>query len=58
MNFFKRKSPTTQNQNQGLHIEPLEERLMLSTVEVFAAGATGEENLNIFINGQFETAFF
>jgi len=31
---------------------------MLSTVEVFAAGATGEENLDIFINGVYETTFF
>ena len=58
MNFFKRQSPNPQNQNHGLNIEPLEDRLMLSTVEVFAAGATGEENLDIFINGQLETTFF
>ena len=58
MNFFNRKSLITQNQNQRLSVEPLEDRLMLSTVEVFAAGSTGEENLNIFINGQFETTFF
>ena len=56
MNFFKRQSPNPQN--HGLNIEPLEDRSMLSTVEVFAAGATGEENLDIFINGQLETTFF
>lgn len=31
---------------------------MLSTVEIFAAGATGEENVDLFINGQYETTFF
>lgn len=31
---------------------------MLSTVEVFAAGTTGEENLDIFIDGVYETTFF
>ena len=30
---------------------------MLSTVEVFAAGSTGQENLDIFVNGQYETTF-
>ena len=58
MNFFNRKSSNPQNQNHQLNIEPLEDRLMLSTVEVFAAGSTGVENLDIFINGQLETSFF
>ena len=31
---------------------------MLSTVEVFAVGTTGEENLDIFIDGVYETTFF
>ena len=30
---------------------------MLSTVEVFAAGTTGEENLDLFISGQLEATF-
>ena len=58
MKFFTSKFSATQNENHGLNVEQLEDRLMLSTVEVFAAGSTGEENLDIFINGQFETTFF
>ena len=32
--------------------------MMLSTVEIFAAGATGQENLDLLINGQIEQTFF
>ena len=39
-------------------MEPLEERMMLSTVEIFAAGSTGQENLDLFIDDEFETTFF
>lgn len=38
--------------SSGLRIEPLEERLMLSTVEVFAAGETGEESFNLLLDGE------
>ena len=38
--------------------EALEDRMMLSSVEIFAAGATGEENLDISINGEFQQSFF
>ena len=58
MNPFKNETPLNRNSNRGLQLESLEERLMLSTVEVFAAGATGEENLDIFLNGVYETTFF
>ena len=58
MNFFNKEAPSIRNSNQELYLEQLEDRLMLSTVEVFAAGATGDENLDIFINGQYETTFF
>ena len=34
-----------QNQNL-LNVEALEDRVMLSSVEIFAAGATGQENLD------------
>ena len=30
---------------------------MLSTVQIFAAGSTGEENLDLFIDGNYETTF-
>ena len=32
--------------------------MMLSTVEIFAAGATGQENLDLFIDDQYVTTFF
>lgn len=35
------------DQQTGLMIEPLEERMMLSTVTVFAAGSTGEESFRL-----------
>ena len=41
----------------GFHVEQLEDRLMLSTVEIFAAGSTGQEDLVLFINDQFATTF-
>jgi len=58
MKFFKSKSPNAQSENVELSLEQLEGRVMLSSVEIFAAGSTGEENLDLFINGQFETTFF
>ena len=57
MKFFKSKSPVLRNENLDLNLEQLENRVMLSTVEVFAAGNTGEENLDLFINGQLEATF-
>ena len=41
----------------GFHVEQLEDRMMLSTVEIFAAGSTGQEDLVLFINDQFATTF-
>ena len=40
-----------------LSVEPLEDRLMLSTVEIFAAGTTGEENFNLLVNGSVVQTF-
>ena len=40
-----------------LQLETLESRMMLSTVSIFAAGQTGAENLDLFIDGQFATTF-
>ncbi len=48
---------TIDRQSPGFHLEQLEDRIMLSTVEIFAAGSTGQENLELFINEQFTTTF-
>ena len=40
-----------------LQLEPLEARMMLSTVEIFAAGETGQESLNILIDGEVAQTF-
>ena len=40
-----------QNQNL-LNVEALEDRVMLSSVEIFAAGAAGQENLDGQEKGQ------
>ena len=46
-------------QNQSLlHVEALEERMMLSSVEIFAAGVNGQENLDLLIDGQVVQTFF
>ena len=47
----KNDSPST------MQLEQLESRVMLSSVEIFAAGQTGQENLDLFIDGQFVTTF-
>ena len=44
--------------NHSLNLEVLEDRMMLSSVEIFAAGATGEENLELLIDGQVVQTFF
>ena len=50
------KTPSVQNPS-SLQLEVLETRMMLSTVQIFAAGSTGEENLDLFIDGEYETTF-
>ena len=54
----------TYNKNQNspanaatLQAEPLEDRMMLSTVEIFAAGETGQESLNLLIDDQVVQTF-
>ena len=44
--------------NSCLNLEVLEDRMMLSSVEIFAAGATGEENLDLLIDGEVVQTFF
>ena len=41
----------------GFQVEQLEDRIMLSTVEIFAAGSTGQEDLVLFVNDQFAATF-
>lgn len=36
----------------SLQSEPLEDRMMLSSVEIFVAGETGQESFNLLIDGQ------
>ncbi|MDB4766349.1 hypothetical protein OAG71_01540 [bacterium] len=52
--FNKSNNQSTQSDNQprGLSVEPLEERLMLSTVDVFAAGETGRESFFLLVDGE------
>ena len=58
MTFHQKCTRTARyDSDLNLSLERLEDRLMLSTVEVFAAGATGQENLDIFINQQYVTTF-
>ena len=49
--------PSLRNANQ-LNVEALEERMMLSSVEIFATGVTGQENLDLLIDGQVVQTFF
>ena len=56
--MFKRLSKSTKKSAQpnhqpaGLSVEALEERMMLSTVEVFAAGETGRESFFLLLDGE------
>jgi len=52
----RNSSSAAQAHNQ-LQLEQLEDRLMLSSVEIFAAVSTGEENLDVFIDGTYATTF-
>lgn len=42
---------------RGLQVEELEDRMMLSTVEIFAAGATGTEQMDLFIDQSYVKTF-
>lgn len=43
--------------SSSLNVEPLEERMMLSTVDIFATGATGSEELMLVVNDQVVETF-
>lgn len=59
-NFFNRSvskiSSSQQSQNR-LAVEALEERQMLSTVDIVAAGATGQETIELIIEGETVAVF-
>ena len=38
-------------QQRPLEVEALEDRVLLSAVEIFAAGGSGQENLSLQIDG-------
>lgn len=46
------KTDLSNDRSAGLSIEPLEERLMLSSVDVFAAGESGFESFFLRVNGE------
>ena len=48
--FRVKPQPKPVNQN-SLQLETLEPRMMLSTVQIFAAGSEGGENFNLLIDG-------
>ncbi|MDB2686497.1 hypothetical protein N9Y42_04740 [Mariniblastus sp.] len=47
----KRDKTSTTSSSSEFFVEPLEDRLMLSTVSVFASGTTGDEIVNVQIDG-------
>ena len=40
-----------------LNVEQLEDRLMLSTVQIFASGGTGEEQFDVLVNDEVAATF-
>lgn len=57
MPLFNNARNTPQDNERRLQLEPLENRVMLSTVEIYAAGETGQEQLDVFIDQQYQTSF-
>jgi uncharacterized delta-60 repeat protein len=55
-NFLSRHADNATN-NESLFIESLEPRMMLSSVQIFAAGQTGTETLELKINDVVEATF-
>ena len=51
------KNKTTDSQNFRLYLENLEPRMMLSTVEIFASGSEGGEQLQLLIDGNVAETF-
>jgi len=48
----KSKTPASKTSSNALRVEQLEDRLMLSTVDVFAAGETGRESFFLLLDGE------
>ncbi len=55
-NLFTSKKTDQSDRQASFFVEPLEERMMLSTVQIFAAGSTGEESFRLTAGN--ETAVF
>ena len=56
--FFRRAtSKNASQQTLSLSVERLEERQMLSTVDIVAAGATGQETIELIIEGETVAVF-
>ena len=51
------KNKTADSQNFRLYLENLEPRMMLSTVEIFASGSEGGEQLQLLIDGNVAETF-
>jgi glucose/arabinose dehydrogenase len=54
---FTRHAPRQSEKFLSFEVENLEDRLMLSTIQVFAAGQTGEETITLSIGGQVAQTF-
>ena len=52
MIFRSNKANLQNDSNLNLQVETLEERQMLSTVQIFAAGTTGDEQIQLSIEGE------
>ena len=62
MNFLKTRLAAKNNKsnrpsNNSLALEPLEDRMMLSTVSIFAAGDTGQEAFELKVNDEVVATF-
>ena len=53
--FSKPKVTTSAAGTSRLSIEALEDRMMLSTVSIFASGSTGAESIDVFAGGETRT---
>lgn len=56
-NLFSKGVKAANQSVSPLSVESLEPRMMLSAVNIFAAGATGQETLQLLVDGQVEAEF-
>ena len=55
--YLNKNKNSLNNRPSQLLLEPLEDRIMLSSVEIFAAGQTGQEAFNLLIDGRVVETF-